>query len=142
MCPVKSKINHEQGEGPDLDDVSEQRIQEIVRYLWNNVEICIFKEDDLAFEIIKLIKCDLKEARNIIEKMKRLGLSVCKSISPFYHYDLERFGLMRGYILKSEVKEFEEIERQFFDKYGEDKSIWSDKVWEEFEKMMSGDEND
>lgn len=71
-----------------LEKLDEVRIREIIRYL-----ICIkndghpvdfLSEDNLKYEIIKLIKCDLKTVADIINKMEDLGLSICTRLDDYF----------------------------------------------------------
>jgi len=144
----KSKFESELGKKSDLEDISDERIQEIVRYIWEKRGCGEISNKDLLFEIIKLIKCDLKEAENMVEKMKQLGLTVCRPLfgNAFVDYNLETFGVMRGYILDSEIvekrkkqgeedKRFKikerEREKKFVEKYGPEDE-WSEETWDQY----------
>jgi len=126
---------------PTTVDVSEDTVKEIVRMLIfagsANIE-----EKDLLYEIIKHMKCDIKTAQGVFDKMKELGLQVC-----YYWqngYSIRRFADMRHYVTEEEFKKLdkEELEKlkkenereaKFIEKYGADKSKWSDDVWDEYE---------
>ena len=74
--------------------------------------------------------------------MKDLGLSVCTNwMMP--GYSLRMFAEMRGYVTEEleqlekkslEIEEeMEKREAKFLEKYGTDRSKWSDEVWEKYE---------
>ena len=111
-----SNLNQEIKVKTKLEKVDEARIREIIRYL-------IFKRDDgffietlsennFIFEIIKLIKCDVKSASEIIAKMNTLGLGICRplcnswSIDGTNNYDILRFAQMRDYVTEAEIDDF------------------------------------
>ncbi|MDH3824928.1 MAG: hypothetical protein OES14_03965 [Nitrosopumilus sp.] len=122
-------------------ETDEQKIIEITRKLVLTAKSTLL-EDDLLYQIIKLTKCDLTTANDILDKMKELGLSVCTNYM-MAEYSLQMFAEMRGYVteeLEQLDKKSQEIEEkaekresQFMEKYGTDRSKWSDEVWEEFE---------
>jgi len=160
----KSKIDSAESEEIELEDLSEERIKEIVRCLaWPN---CAgqqyFSDDELIFGIIYLIKCDLKHAKGIVAAMKRLGLGVClrdcweaSELAIRYSlpqdklvpkYNLWAFGRMRGYISQEELSQYwdklakqkerrKELEEKFYEKYGDDDEKWPDEVWNEFQAL-------
>lgn len=99
-------------------------------------------ENDLLYEIIKLNKCDLKTAKTVFQKMKDLGMEVC--YNGRIGYSIRKFANMRGYVTEEEftkldkemldqMKKENEHEAKFIEKYGADKSKWSDDVWDEYE---------
>jgi hypothetical protein len=122
-------------------EIDEQKIIEITRKLVLTAKSTLL-EDDLQYQIIKLTKCDLTTANDILDKMKELGLSVCTNYI-MAGYSFQMFAEMRGYAteeLEQLDKKSQEIEEkaekresQFMEKYGTDRSKWSDEVWEEFE---------
>ena len=110
---------------PKLENIDENRIREIIRYL-----ICtknddrpadFLSEDDLAYEIIKLIRCVLKTAKAIIKKMEDLGLGVCQSFTSYCYvkdtrtYEIIRFAIMRGYLTKEEIDNFHQRQFKYFE---------------------------
>ena len=132
LDPASNKIS------PEID---EQKIIDITRNLVLTAKSTLL-EDDLLYQIIKLVKCDLNTAHDTFDKMKELGLSVCTNwMIP--GYSLRMFAEMRGYATEEleqldkksqEIQEeMEKREAQFMKKYGTDKSKWSDDVWEEYE---------
>jgi len=115
-----------------LENLDEARIREIFRYL-----ICIkndgrpvdfLSEDNLKYEIIKLIKCDVKTTSHIINKMEKLGLSVCTSLDDYWNvlgprtYEIIRFARMRGYVTEEEIEDYHERQEKY------------EKMMEEYEK--------
>jgi len=132
---VDSKLN------PKPIKISEDEIKRLVRkFVFDeNFEL---DETDLKFEIIKEKKCDLKTADSILQKMKDLGLAVCHNWR--IGFSLRKFADMRGYLTDDEFKKIDqeiverekkedEHEAKFIEKYGVDKSKWSDDVWDEYE---------
>ena len=130
---------------PNLEDISDNRIGEIVRYLaWEKDDVnrfAIHTHDDLLYEIIKLIKCDLNRAKQIVDRMKELGLEVCVDkdtpLHPGTGYNLLRFANMRGYVTDQEIEKREEeleeqarvqeeYEERMTMKYGSDPEKWPD----------------
>jgi len=107
---------------PDYEDTSEDRIREIIRYL-----ICekdgylstVYSRNKMTFEIIKLIKCDVKNANQILRKMDDLGLGYCTPLGvPYdidgsYLYDILKFGEMRGYVRDDEIEDFLQRKRDY-----------------------------
>lgn len=135
---------------PITEDVSEERIKEIIRKLIFDDNFSL-EENDLLAKIIKLIKCDLKTAKEIFQKMNKLGLEVCTS-SHNSGYLIHQFAEIRGYVSDKEFKklsrekeegerrlerEIEESEKKFIEKYGP-QSKWSEDVWTEF--VYAGDD--
>ena len=130
---------------PNTEDTSEQRIREIVRKFFFDGKSNL-KEDEMLLEIINLIKCDLKTAKAIVQKMKDLGLEVCTTrFIP--GYSIAQFVKIRGYLSKDELqklqnerdkaaKELEEeekkLEQEFIEKHGSDKSKWSKEALDEY----------
>jgi len=78
---------------PVLED-SEERIKEIVCKLIEQGHDTL-EHDELDFQIIKLIKCDMQSCEEIVRKMSELGLHVCGEA---YEPSLVKFAEMRGYI--------------------------------------------
>jgi len=122
-------------------EIEEQKIIDITRNLVLAAKSNL-QEDDLLYEIIKLTKCDLSTAKSIFEKMKELGLSVCTNYL-MAGYSLRMFAEMRDYATEElehldkksqEIEEqMEQREAEFLEKYGTDRSKWSDEVWEKYE---------
>jgi hypothetical protein len=122
-------------------EIDEQKIIEITRKLVLTAKSTLL-EDDLLYQIIKLTKCDLTAANDILDKMKELGLSVCTNYM-MAGYSLRMFAEMRGYATEEleqldkksqEIEEkMEKRESDFMEKYGIDRSKWSDDVWEKYE---------
>ena len=143
---------------PITEDFSEERIKEIIRKLIFDENFSL-EENDLLAKIIKLIKCDLKTAKEIFQKMNKLGLEVCRSS---YGYSIQQFAEIRGYVSDEEFKklskeieerehkqqreyeeserrwkrEFEENKKKFIEKHGP-QSKWSEDVWDEY--MVDGE---
>jgi len=143
----KSKIESGLSENPALDAITDEEVEEIVRQLWGEMRSNVIGHDELLFEIIKLKKCNLKEANNMLAKINSLGLTICEPIGPYGDYDLEKFGLMRGYIIDSEIQEKrkrqkeeykrlekneKEREKKFIEKHGSDMERWPEEVWQEY----------
>jgi hypothetical protein len=122
-------------------EIDEQKIIEITRKLVLTAKSTLL-EDDLLYQIIKLTKCDLTTANDILDKMKELGLSVCTNYM-MAGYSLRMFAEMRGYATEEleqlgkksqEIEEkMEKRESQFMKKYGTDRSKWSDDIWDKYE---------
>lgn len=130
---------------PITEDISEERIKEIIRKLIFDDDFSL-EENDLLAKIIKLIKCDLKTAKEIFQKMNKLGLEVCTS-SHTSGYSIQQFAEIRGYVSDKEFKklsrekeeeerrwerEYEERKEKFIEKYGP-QSKWSDDVMAEYD---------
>jgi len=160
----KSKRDSSESEEIELEDLSEERIKEIVRCLaWPNcARQEYFSHNELIYEIIYLIGCDLNHAQGIVTAMKRLGLGVClrdcweaSELAIRYSlpqdnlvpkYNLWVFGRMRGYISQEELSQYwdklakqkqrrEELEEKFYEKYGDDEEKWPEKIWDEYEEL-------
>ena len=137
--PVSDPTKELNTEIPELEDVKEDRIREIIRYLIckNNDDrpADFLSENDLTYEIIKLIKCDIRPAHAIIKKMEDLGLGICQSFTSYLYvkgtrtYEIIRFAEMRGYLTKDEREDFykrrskyykmiEEREKEYYRKKG------------------------
>ena len=127
---------------PKLEDVTEERIKEIVLgIMWNRIE---FHPDDLYYEIIRLIKCDKKTAFSINAKMNQLGYDFCG-------FSLAKFAIMRGYVTEQEVRKINDkiLEEElglpeedvwFHDKHGWDTSKWSKDTQLEYRKLLDEDD--
>jgi len=98
---------------PITEDINEERIKEITRKLIFD-ENFYLEENELLTEIIMLIKCDLKTAKEIFQKMNQLGLEVCLTN---YEYSIRQFAKIRGFVSDEECKnlskEKEEIESRW-----------------------------
>ena len=121
--------------------IDEQKIIDITQKLVLTAKSQL-QEDDLLYEIIKLTRCDLTTAKSIFDKMKDLGLGVCTNwMMP--GYSIGMFAEMRGYAAEEleqldrksqEVEEeMERREPKFLEKYGNDRSKWSEDVWDEYD---------
>lgn len=75
--------------------INEEEIREIILSLLFSGSSSL-GEDEFLYQIILQLKCDLNEAKRILNKMKILGLEVCKT-SLFRDFDLEQFAKLRGY---------------------------------------------
>lgn len=146
-----------------LETVNENEIREFVRDIILADEdpdaTDLYSETNLKFDFIKRTKCDVDYANNVIEKMKKDGLSLClqsdKKGSDFlsmYTYDeskynLSKFATLRGYLtieefgsifkkrieIKKEIVRQEEVrENKFIKKYGADESQWPEGVADKF----------
>ena len=82
--------------------INEEEIRGIVRTLLLSGTRSL-EEDEFLYQIILQLKCDLNEAKKILNKMKILGLEVCKT-SLFRDFDLEQFAKLRGYLSDEELK--------------------------------------
>lgn len=100
---------------PKLEDVKEDRIRELVRYLIckkTGLIYSTYSRSELTFEIIKLIKCDVSDIDSVFSIMHRLGLHICIDLcSPFNidgstNYNIIKFAQMRGYVTDEEVEDF------------------------------------
>lgn len=139
----KTELKLEQSNKPhaSFENIDEQRIKEITRKFVFDGHVGL-EEKDLIFEIIKLIKCDLSSAKSIMQKMKDLGMDVCHHWN--IGYTIRRFADMRGYVSDEEFQEIDKKieekarkedarEAKFIEKYGADRSKWSDDIWDEYE---------
>jgi len=128
------------------EKISEDEIKKLIRKIsWDkSYKIQHFSENELIYEIISLIKCDLEHAKAIIEGMNNLGLVICTGTwEVSFKYDLWKFAFMRDYISQeeyfqhlSELSEQQERraenERKFMKKHGSDKTEWSEEIWEKY----------
>jgi len=147
-----------------LEEINEDEIKEFVRDLIfedkdpNSEDI--YSENELKFEFIRRTKCDVNYANNVLEKMEKDGLVLCKpsgQMGPDFSvlssndfsmkYNIAKFANLRGHLTIDEIgsitsKRFEikqEIERQekeredkFNKKYGADESKWPEGVADKF----------
>jgi len=83
------------------ENISDDEINSIIHHL---IKIrgkgpIYYQEDEMKFEIIKYLKCDVIQARRIITKMNNLGLSLCNDTifkdSPTSYIDFSKFSKMR-----------------------------------------------
>ena len=143
-----------------LEEIDENQIKELVRWLiLSDDSKEVYSGNDLKFYFIYKIKCDIKHAENILEKMKLDGLDLCiqkdsfdylRMISGDYSttFNFEKFATMRGYVtvdeldqivqkrlkLEAEIeKEKKDFEEKFIQKYGSDQSKWSPEILEMYE---------
>ncbi|MCV0409385.1 hypothetical protein [Nitrosopumilus sp.] len=110
-------VDNSSSEG-EMQLPSDDTIHNIIHYL-----ICLkegyphpnYSRNELTFEILKLKKCDLSQAKLILMKMDSLGLEICgipgfQKHSPLDGtriYEIIRFAEMRGYVNDEEIKDFE-----------------------------------
>jgi len=152
-----------------LNEINDDEIKELVRDLVlvgdPNVDD-VFSENYLMHHLIEKTHCDVSYTENVIEKMRKDGLEICKQLQhieknhilwPSFDnsltYNLAKFGTMRGYIsmeeyisfwterqkIRSEIKKEEEIVEKFEQKYGPE-SEWSEQVQEMFEGSLEDPE--
>ena len=150
----------------NLDNIDEDKIKEIVRilvYAQDKVfDRFLYAENTILSNIIKITKCDLEDAKTMVNKMMELGLDLYK-VPPADFITVDRYNVLsfaevRGYVSKKELsqieeeleekekKEEEECKRayqegrrsvqerrsKFFEKYGSDLSKWSEDVQDEY----------
>ena len=138
---MKLKLDKPNDDFRSNEDIDEDRIRDVTQKLVfnGNWELA---ENELLFEIIKLLKCDLNTSKDIFQRMKELGLEVCYSWN--IGYSIRKFAYLRDYVTDEEFqkldkKELERLKKEdareakFIEKYGIDKSKWSDDVWDEYE---------
>ncbi|MBT4325458.1 MAG: hypothetical protein HOD60_00920 [Candidatus Nitrosopelagicus sp.] len=80
----------------------EDKVKEITLQLLNSKDIEVYSSQEIQFHIISINHCNVKEAEEIFQEMKDLGLEFCKEIphttlqeGPVY--DIEKFVKMRGW---------------------------------------------
>ncbi len=133
---------------PSESEVSEDQVKEITRSLLFDLHVSL-EHDKLVYEIIKLTKCDVFHAWEIIQKMDNLGLNVCRSLG---NYSISEFAEMREYVTDDELEEIydaicdnekreEEHNKYFEEKYGKDCLKWSEEVWDSYKYGDEGWEN-
>ena len=125
------------------EEVSEEELSEIVRYsIFSGTRLYSesTSEETILQDTIRMKKCDIQYAKNVLNTMKKLGLEVCKNDRDMHqNYDLLKFASIRAYITKEELssyfkkrqdkeaeeeKRIEEIEKKYAQKYGKDQSKW------------------
>ena len=121
--------------------INDEKIEEIISMLISD-GFQILESDEILFQIIKYTKCVKSEASDIFGRMKELGLGICFSVD--FGYSIRRFANMRGYISDSElerlnreslekIREANPKEAKFMEKYGVDKTLWSEDTVYEYE---------
>ena len=148
-----------------LDEINDNEIKELVRDLVlvdDPYADDVFSENYLKHYLIEKTHCDVSYTENVIEKMNKGGLEICRQVPhieknhilwPSFDnsltYNLAKFGTMRGYVskeeyisfwterqkMRSEIKKEEEVVEKFEQKYGPE-SEWSEQVKEMFEKSV------
>jgi len=120
---------------------SDEKIEKITFKLISD-DFQIMEENDILFQIIKYTKCDKSEDDNVLDKMDELGLGICHHLD--FGYSIKRFANMRGYISDSELERLNKVTldkireinpkiAQFMEKYGVDKTEWSNEIADEYE---------
>lgn len=120
---------------------SDEKIEKITSKLISD-DFQIMEENDILFQIIKYTKCDKSEDDNVRDKMDELGLGICHHLD--FGYSIKRFANMRGYISDSELERLNKVTldkireinpkiAQFMEKYGVDKTEWSNEIADEYE---------
>jgi len=97
-----------------IDEVNEDDIKDFARTIVKKrnfvFKSCIFSEEDILYEVIKIKKCDLNLADGFFEKMKDLGLRLCEMDDYDYiAYNLLKFCAMRGYVAKEELPHLKKL---------------------------------
>jgi len=153
-----SKITDKQiqtSEYLDSDEISDEEISEIVKYLlFNNGRLFpeSYSKNEMLKGIIKMKKSDLDYAKKVVNAMKSLGLETCeKFVASDLSYDLFKFATLRGYVTNNEVDEFfkkreddekenemkmKTIEQNYKQKYGNDKNKWPPGKLDEMEEEI------
>jgi len=103
-----------------LDEISEEQIKKISRYLILDYDVQALDSvtrDKILAGIISFLKCTKEHAGKIFKKMLQLGLNVWDTIDPhiqigrglIFYYNFLKFAHMRGYI---SIAEYEKIQGQ------------------------------
>jgi len=138
------------------EEIPEEELAELVRYSIfdaGHLYLESISEEMIQQDSIRLKKCDVEYASNVLYTMKRLGLTLCKSFGSSYNsYDLLWFASLRGYITKDELKAYfkkrqddeaqekkrhREVEEKYQKKHGKDVDMWPDGVEDMMEEEMS-----
>jgi len=82
----------------------EDKVKEITLHLLNLDNVEVYTSQEIQFYIISINHCNVKEAKEIFQEMKDLGLEFCKeilhsSLQEGPGYDLEKFVKMRGWTI-------------------------------------------
>lgn len=137
------------------EEILEEELVELVRYFIfsaGHLYPQSIPEEMILQDTIRLKKCDIEHARNVLNTMKRLGLELCKSLESVHNsYDLLMFSSLRGYITKDKLRAYlkkrqdeenkeetrqKEIEEKYQKKYGKDTSKWPDGVEDMMEEEL------
>ena len=90
-----------------LEEINEKEIKDFTRSLVKKrnyvFKSCNFSEEDIQYEIINLIKCDIDRARKFFHKMMALGLGLCRDEDDYDIHNLQKFCIMREYVSKDEL---------------------------------------
>ncbi len=131
------------------DDIAEDRLREVVTHLAWKHRLEGLNEKSILYEIIKLIKCPLDRAREILRAMKDRGLELCedhlcmKMDGSGSYYNLFRFARMWGYITDEELekdpinqyhKQLDSKIQEMEKKYGVSYEELPDQAWKEVDE--------
>jgi len=139
------------------EEISEEELAELVRHSIFDADHLYperISEEMIQQDAIRFKKCDIEYARNVLNTMKRLGLTLCKSFGSSYDsYDLLWFASLRGYVTKDELKAYfkkreddeaqkekrqKEVEERYEKKYGKDRDEWPDGIEDDMEEELFG----
>jgi len=115
MKMISSGINHLQPT-VNLEEINEDEIKEFVRDLILSDEgpdsNDVYSEEQFEYDFIRRTKCNVTHVKNVFEKMKQDGLSLCTRTAPnklqifsqdySQQYDLGKFAILRGYVTLDE----------------------------------------
>jgi pentatricopeptide repeat protein len=76
------------------------KVKEVTLYLLNLNDTHVYSLHDIQYHIIFKNHCDVKEAEQVLEQMKELGLELCNMMLndiPTDRYDIKKFAGMRGW---------------------------------------------
>ena len=121
--------------------IGDEKVEEIISRLITD-GFQLMEDHEILFQIIKYTRCEKSEASDILGRMNELGLGICHHLD--FGYSIRRFANMRGYISDSEleclnkkllekIREVNPVVAKFMEKYGVDKTEWSDEVADEYE---------
>jgi len=137
-----------------IEEISEKDIAKFLRDIVPLEFPCTLSKTVLLEKLISYQKCDLEHAKNILEKMKSVGLELTNVGGSGSNYCLSRFAVMRGYISKKynekmkekldkelekefeeEEKQIEKLEKESSKQYGSDKSKWPKSILDELDNL-------
>lgn len=105
ISPIISRYDAKKTDNEITDDAVKEIVKSLV--LKGDVdEVVFYGTDQMLFDIIKMKKCDIWYAKQVVSKMDTLGFELCRLhniIIPTY--DLARFAMMRGIISENELKQ-------------------------------------
>lgn len=156
---VISKVlrNNLQVENLGKEEISDEEAFHIVRKICLSENVLLrpeqLGEKDILKQVIGIKNCNEKQARDVFDQLKKIGIELFDKGTINASFDLLEFAVARKIITsnerddvyakreeaeKKEEQRYNEIEKRYEKKYGSDRSKWSKQIEEQMDEEIFG----